>query len=36
MYNFNELNYFITIAQANSFVRAAKSLQVSPSALSHR
>ena len=35
MYNFNELNYFITIAQANSFVRAAKSLQVSPSALSH-
>ena len=35
MYNFNELNYFITIAQANSFVRAAKSLQVLPSALSH-
>ena len=35
MYNFNELNYFITIAQAGSFVKAAKSLQISPSALSH-
>ncbi|MCX8649652.1 LysR family transcriptional regulator [Gilliamella sp. B2776] len=35
MYNFNELNYFITIAQTNSFVKAAKSLHVSSSALSH-
>ncbi|MCX8618489.1 LysR family transcriptional regulator [Gilliamella sp. B2923] len=35
MYNFNELNYFITIAKAGSFVKAAKSLGVSSSALSH-
>ena len=35
MYNYNELNYFITIAKAKSFVGAAKSLGVSSSALSH-
>lgn len=35
MHNFNELNYFIIIAEAKSFVKAAKSLGVSSSALSH-
>lgn len=35
MNNFNELNYFITIAHAKSFAKAAKSLNISPSALSH-
>ena len=35
MYNYNELNYFITIAEAKSFTGAAKSLGVSSSALSH-
>ena len=35
MYNYNELNYFIIIAEAKSFIGAAKSLGVSSSALSH-
>lgn len=35
MHNFNELNYFITIAQTASFVQAGKLLGVSSSALSH-
>lgn len=35
MLNYNELNYFITIAEAKSFIGAAKSLGVSSSALSH-
>lgn len=35
MHNYNELNYFITIAEAKSFIGAAKSLGVSSSALSH-
>ncbi|AZS49764.1 LysR family transcriptional regulator [Entomomonas moraniae] len=35
MYNFNELNYFITIAQTTSFVKAGRLLGISSSALSH-
>lgn len=35
MYNFNELNHFITIAQTASFVKAGKLLGISSSALSH-
>lgn len=35
MHNFNELNYFITVAQTASFVKAGKRLGVSSSALSH-
>ncbi|WP_239326226.1 LysR family transcriptional regulator [Snodgrassella gandavensis] len=35
MYNLNELNYFITVAQATSFVKAGKLLGISSSALSH-
>lgn len=35
MHNFNELNYFLTIAKTNSFVQAGKLLGISSSALSH-
>lgn len=35
MYNFNELNYFITIAQTGNFVKAGKQLGISSSAVSH-
>ncbi|WP_218058773.1 MULTISPECIES: LysR family transcriptional regulator [unclassified Gilliamella] len=35
MYNLNELNYFITLAQTNSFVKAGQLLGISSSALSH-
>ncbi len=35
MHNLNELNYFITIAQAGSFVKASHLIGVSSSALSH-
>lgn len=35
MHNFNELNYFLTVAQTASFVQAGKLLGVSSSALSH-
>lgn len=35
MHKFNELSYFITIAKTNSFVKAAKLLGISSSALSH-
>jgi len=35
MHNFNELSYFITIAKTSSFVKAAKLLGISSSALSH-
>lgn len=35
MQNFNELNYFLTVAQVQSFVQAGKMLGVSASALSH-
>lgn len=35
MHNFNELNYFITVAKTNSFVKSGKLLGVSSSALSH-
>ncbi|MCO6553322.1 MAG: LysR family transcriptional regulator [Gilliamella sp.] len=35
MYNLNELNYFITVAQTSSFVKAGQRLGISSSALSH-
>ncbi|MCX8642402.1 MULTISPECIES: LysR family transcriptional regulator [unclassified Gilliamella] len=35
MYNFNELHYFVVVAQASSFVKAGKALGISSSALSH-
>lgn len=35
MQNFNELNYFLTLAQAGSFVKAGQLLGISSSALSH-
>ena len=35
MQNFNELNYFLTLAQAKSFVKAGQLLGISSSALSH-
>ncbi|OOF55614.1 LysR family transcriptional regulator [Rodentibacter myodis] len=35
MQNFNELNYFLTVAQVQSFVQAGQLLGVSSSALSH-
>ena len=35
MQNFNELNYFLTLAQAASFVKAGQLLGISSSALSH-
>ncbi|WP_109078296.1 LysR family transcriptional regulator [Aggregatibacter kilianii] len=35
MQNFNELNYFLTLAQTNSFVQAGRLLGISSSALSH-
>lgn len=35
MQNFNELNYFLTVAQTQSFVQAGQLLGVSSSALSH-
>ncbi|MWP48308.1 MULTISPECIES: LysR family transcriptional regulator [unclassified Gilliamella] len=35
MYNLNELNYFITVAQTSSFVKAGQLLGVTSSALSH-
>ncbi|HHF1670691.1 TPA: LysR family transcriptional regulator [Haemophilus influenzae] len=35
MQNFNELNYFLTLAQAGSFVKAGRLLGISSSALSH-
>lgn len=35
MLNFNELSYFLTVAQTQSFVRAGELLGVSSSALSH-
>lgn len=35
MQNFNELNYFLTLAQAQSFVKAGRRLGISASALSH-
>lgn len=35
MQNFNELNYFLTVAQVQSFVQAGQLLGVSASALSH-
>jgi DNA-binding transcriptional LysR family regulator len=35
MYNLNELNYFITVAQTSSFVKAGQLLGISSSALSH-
>ena len=35
MQNFNELNYFLTLAQTQSFVKAGQLLGISSSALSH-
>ena len=35
MQNFNELNYFLTLAQTQSFVKAGQLLRISSSALSH-
>ncbi|OCG20941.1 LysR family transcriptional regulator [Gilliamella sp. wkB108] len=35
MYNFNELNYFITIAKTGNFAKAGKQLGISSSAVSH-
>lgn len=35
MYNLNELNYFITVAQTSSFVKAGQLLGITSSALSH-
>ncbi|MFC6276323.1 LysR family transcriptional regulator [Psittacicella hinzii] len=35
MHNFNELNIFITVVQAGSFTKAAKTLNVTTSAISH-
>ena len=35
MQNFNELNYFLTLARAGSFVKAGQLLGISSSALSH-
>lgn len=35
MQNFNELNYFLTLAQVQSFVKAGQLLGISSSALSH-